>query len=146
MNSCIASRRRTDESFRLASNLRSRLTIAMRNNIKSGSAIRDLGCSIESFKHYIEELWLSGMTWGNYGSHWVLDHIVPVIAFDLTNRREFLMATNYRNIQPMWSRDNAQKNDKLDWTHEVYKTPKDTLPILQNLSFDLYNSVMHEKD
>ncbi len=37
-----------------AINLRGRLSQAIRNNYKSGSAVRDLGCSIEQLKSHLE--------------------------------------------------------------------------------------------
>lgn len=40
-------REKTDISYKIANNLRSRLRLALKNNYKSGSAVRDLGCSIE---------------------------------------------------------------------------------------------------
>jgi hypothetical protein len=96
-------RKKLDINFRLKCNLRSRLTRAIRNNQKSGSAVKDLGCSVEYFKHYIAGKFIPGMTWENYGSVWHLDHIVPLSSFDLTNREEFLNACHYTNYQPLWA-------------------------------------------
>ena len=102
-------RRRTDPGFHVKMNLRSRLGSAIRGRYKSGSAVSDLGCSIEKFLQYIGNLFLPGMTWENYGK-WHLDHIVPLCAFDLTNRTEFLKASHYSNYQPLWASDNCRKN------------------------------------
>src|SRR2546421_9319002 len=57
--------------------------------IRAGSAVRDLGCSIEFFKEYISGQFLFGMSWDNYG-YWHLDHIRPLASFDLTDRAQFL--------------------------------------------------------
>lgn len=40
--------------FRIKCNLRSRLSTALKNHQKSGSAIKDLGISIDEFKNYLE--------------------------------------------------------------------------------------------
>ena len=40
--------------FKLKCSLRTRLSNAVKNNQKSGSAVRDLGCSIEELKQYLE--------------------------------------------------------------------------------------------
>ena len=44
-----------DIQFRLESNLRSRLRMALKKNYKSGSAVADLMMSISDFKIYLEE-------------------------------------------------------------------------------------------
>jgi hypothetical protein len=103
-------RRRTDPNFKVSENLRSRLNTALRHQSKTGSAIRDLGCSIEDFKTYITTKFSPGMTWDNYGE-WELDHIIPLSRFNLTDRNQLLMALNYTNYQPLWKIDNIRKGD-----------------------------------
>jgi len=99
----------SDAAFRLTCNLRSRLKSAIRNELKAGSAVRDLGCSIHDFKAYLEERFLPGMSWDNYGS-WHIDHIVPLCDFDLSRRQQVKEACHYTNLQPLWARHNLQKN------------------------------------
>ncbi len=106
-------RKRTDINYKLAIILRSRLNKALRGNYKAGSAVRDLGCSIPELKIYLESKWKEGMNWQNYGkTGWYIDHIIPLISFDLTNREEFLKACHYTNLQPLWAEDNLIK-----WRH-----------------------------
>ena len=98
---------------RITGNLRSRLRAAIKNNYKNGSAVRDLGCSISEFKKYLESLWQSGMTWGNYGLYgWHIDHINPLSSFDLTDMDQFFTACHYTNLQPLWAIDNLKKGSK----------------------------------
>jgi hypothetical protein len=55
------------------------------------------------------------MTWENYGNgfgKWNLDHIIPLTAFDLTNREQYLSAAHYTNYQPMWALENTSKGDR----------------------------------
>src|ERR1700730_11142444 len=66
--------------------LRSRLNMALKRSFKSGSAVRDLGCTIPEFKTCIAGKFKPGMSWENHGTVWHLDHIHPLSAFDLTNR------------------------------------------------------------
>ena len=47
-------RKINDLNFKIAKNLRSRLSHAVRENRKSGSAIRDLGCTIDFLKQHLE--------------------------------------------------------------------------------------------
>ena len=102
---------RTDIRVRLASNLRSRIGSAIRKQCKVGSAVGDLGCSIESFKEYISSKFQHGMSWENWGE-WHLDHVVPLISFDLTDREQFLKACHFTNYQPLWAVDNLRKGGR----------------------------------
>lgn len=45
---------KNDPLYRLERNLRKRFAIAIKKNYKTGSAVRDLGCTIEEFKTHIE--------------------------------------------------------------------------------------------
>lgn len=104
-------RRNIDIQFKLLCNLRTRLSNVLRYQHKSGSAIKDLGCSPEYLIKHLESKFQSGMTWENYGQ-WEIDHIRPLASFDLTDRNQLLAACNYANLQPLWMRDNRQKSDK----------------------------------
>ena len=100
--------------FKLPSILRRRLRCALKGNYKTGSAVKDLGCSIDELKSYLESKFLSGMSWDNYGFYgWHIDHIKPLASFDLTDRKQFLEACHYKNLQPLWAKDNLIKGDKL---------------------------------
>lgn len=106
-------RRRTDINHRLRNYLRNRIGSAIRNYYKSGSAVRDLGCTIEHLKQYLESKFQPGMTWENHGKHgWHIDHIKPLSSFDLTDREQFLQACHYTNLQPLWAKDNLKKRDR----------------------------------
>lgn len=116
----VESRNWLDVSFKINRSLRSRLTSAIKGGYKAGSAVKDLGCSIDDFKIYMEKQFKSGMSWENWGSgenDWQIDHIMPLAAFDLTNRQHVLLACHHGNLQPLWSRENYRKNDKvtLSW-------------------------------
>ena len=98
-----------DINLRIKERLRTRMYIAVRSVQKSGSAVRDLGCSISSFKLFIENQFEDGMNWDNYGD-WHLDHVMPLAYYDLTDRSQFLEAANWLNYQPLWAIDNLQKS------------------------------------
>jgi hypothetical protein len=105
-----------DPYFRLTQNLRGRFLRALEGNYKGGHAVRDLGCTIEFFKEYLESLFQPGMTWDNWGvgkGKWNIDHHMPLSAFDLTDRQHVLLAVNYLNLRPMWFEENMAKGSKV---------------------------------
>jgi len=107
-------RYKNDINFKIKVNLRNRLNNAIKNNQKTGSAVSDLGCSIDEFKIHIEAQFQKGMTWGNWSKKgWHIDHIKPLVSFDLANREEFLKAVHYSNLQPLWATDNLKKSDSI---------------------------------
>lgn len=101
-----------DIQARLAHYLRARIRSAIKNGQRAGSAVRDLGCSIPELLKHLEAKFQPGMSFDNYGE-WHIDHIIPLVKFDLTNRKEFLVACHYMNLQPLWKRDNLIKGTKL---------------------------------
>ena len=108
-------RLKNDIEFRIRDSLRKRLSTAIRNCQKSGSAVRDLGCSIEDLKDRLESQFQPGMSWDNWGRGkdcWHIDHIIPLSSFNLEDREEFLKACHYTNLQPLWEVDNLKKGSK----------------------------------
>lgn len=101
-------------NFKIATNLRNRTRQAIKGNYKGGSAVKDLGCSIDFFKTYLESKFKPGMSWKNHGE-WHMDHIIPLCSFDLTNREQFLKACHYTNIQPLWKEQNLKKSGKINF-------------------------------
>lgn len=113
-------RLKEDLSYKLRCYLRIRLRAAIKNHQKSGSAVSDLGCSIEFFKVYIESKFYpnkitnENMNWDNYGERWQFDHIKELKNFNLSNRKDFLVACHYSNIQPMWNEDHSLKTSNFN--------------------------------
>lgn len=104
----------TDINFKLSIRLRQRINDALNNNVKVGSAVKDLGCTLGELRIYLESKFQPGMNWDNYGYYgWHIDHIIPLSNFDLTDRSEFLKACHYTNLQPMWMEDNLVKHKKI---------------------------------
>lgn len=115
VNAAARRRRASNPEIRLAGNLRARLGRAMRGETKAGSAVKDLGCTVAELKQHLEQQFLSGMTWDNYGPKgWHIDHRKPLASFDLTDRDQFLEACHFSNLQPLWVSDNCSKGAKVD--------------------------------
>ena len=111
---CIAHslRRHEDINFYLIHTLRCRLNKVIKRNQKAGSAINDLGCSVEFLKQHLEQQFKDGMTWENRGKVWHIDHIEPLCSFDLTIREQLLIACHYTNLRPLFKEDNLEKITK----------------------------------
>jgi hypothetical protein len=105
-------RRRNNINVRIAEGLRTRLRRALKNNTKRGSAVKDLGCSLDFFRKYMETKFAEGMSWENHGE-WHIDHIIPLSSFDLTDRKQLLEACHYTNLQPLWAEDNLRKGARV---------------------------------
>lgn len=104
--------RETKPEAKLRHNIRNRIKRAFKGNYQSGSAIQLIGCSVEEVKKYLESQFLPGMSWENYGE-WHIDHIIPLSAFNLSNEEEAKKACNYKNLQPLWAKDNLEKSNKI---------------------------------
>ena len=74
-----------------------------------------VGCTREEFRAHIENQWLDGMDWGNYGE-WHIDHIKPLSWFDPHIPVQAEEALNWKNCQPMWKEDNLQKGNRRSGT------------------------------
>lgn len=121
-NNYQKTRRKNDICFKLAGTLRSRLTVALGGNQKSGSAVKDLGCSVSELKLHLESKFynnsLSGeeMNWLNHGQgagKWQIDHIEELHTVDLSNRDTYLRVCNFKNLQPLWHEDHIIKSLKV---------------------------------
>lgn len=116
-------RMKIDPGYKLKIYLRDRIIKALKGNFKAGSAVRDLGCTIEFLIAYLQEQFYGDMTWKNYGKYWELDHIIALWKFDLTDRKQFLKAVNYKNMQPLTIPDHKKKTakDRAEWLKHKMK-------------------------
>lgn len=73
-----------------------------------------LGCNYIDFVKHIESLWEPNMDWSNYGGKerngWEFDHIVSRGSIDYNDLDQIKFCYNYKNIQPLWIKENAVKN------------------------------------
>lgn len=72
-----------------------------RNKLESSNIL--LGCTIGFYKNYLESLFKPEMNWSNHGTVWEIDHIIPLVKFDLTKLSEQKKCFNYKNTQPLFS-------------------------------------------
>ena len=120
LNKKRVERRNNSVQYKLTCILRTRLSNAIKGNYKSGSAIRDLGCSVEELIQYLEKQFFPNprtgeeMSWKNHSRNgWHIDHIIPLASFNLIDREQLLKACHYTNLQPLWAKENIAKRDKI---------------------------------
>ncbi len=114
-----------NHAFKIACTLRSRVREAFKSARlnKETPSLELVGCSATELVKYIEANWQSGMTWENIGignGKWVLDHIKPCAAFDLTDPEQQRVCFNFRNLKPIWWMENAKKGSMWNgrrWKH-----------------------------
>lgn len=112
-----ANRRKTDTNYRILSNLRTRILIAIKDSKsnKCTGTTKLLGCTIPELRKHLERQFLPGMSWNNWGLHgWHIDHRIPCACFDLSFPNQQKECFNYKNLRPMWACDNLKKGTKLD--------------------------------
>lgn len=71
-----------------------------------------IGCNRRGIRLHIKSQFSKGMRWSNYGE-WHIDHIIPCCVFDLTKIEQQKRCFNYKNLQPLWAKDNIIKRNKL---------------------------------
>lgn len=100
---------------RLEKNLRNRIRGAVyyAGTRKLSKSVILLGCSFDYFRKWIEPKWKKGMSWLNYGHFWHIDHIFPVVSFDLSTLAGQLQCFRFTNTQPLWKDENLSKGAKL---------------------------------
>ena len=112
LNKYFSERYKNDLNFRCESLLRRRLTRSLKNaKVKKHSNTMDLlGCDMIHFIAHIESQFIEGMSWNKFGRDGIhLDHIRPCVSFDLTDPEQQKECFNWRNVQPLWARDNHSK-------------------------------------
>lgn len=84
---------------------------------KSGAPWENLvGYTLDDLMAHLEDQFLPGMTWENYGkSGWEVDHKIPRAAFNYTSSEhaDFKACWALDNLSPLWKRENQSKGAKL---------------------------------
>ena len=93
--------------------VRKKLLISFRRYLSlngSGVAVsRYMDMNAFELREYVESKWLSGMTWGNYGTVWVVDHVVGLAFFDVFDKNDMELCWSYHNLSPSYYIDNQIK-------------------------------------
>lgn len=106
-------RMETEPEFRAVCGLRKYISASVSGK-KSAPTEVLLGCTIDQFLGHLEINFQEGMTWDNYGrGGWHIDHIRPLASFsDLINPGQQREAFNWKNLQPLWEKENIRKRNQ----------------------------------
>jgi hypothetical protein len=64
-------------------------------------------------KKWLEFQFDETMSWENYGESWHIDHIIPINSFNFKNDLEKKLCFNWKNLQPLESKENIDKSDNI---------------------------------
>jgi hypothetical protein len=104
-----------DAQHRLRKVVRARISYLLKKRCKSGVAVDTIGCTGDELAAYLEARFEPGMSWDNRGLHgWHVDHVRPLLVFDLTDPAQMREASHYTNLQPLWKRENERKHWESD--------------------------------
>jgi hypothetical protein len=113
-------RYKKDFLFRLSCNISSSMRSSLRskNLSKNGRHWEDIvGYRVQDLKEHLEKLFVDGMNWEKLLNGEIhIDHIVPKIFFEYKSVEdvEFKYCWSLDNLQPLWAKDNLEKNAKVN--------------------------------
>jgi len=86
-----------------------------RQSATKAHAFNDLlGCTPAELRAHLENQFVDGMSWDNYGRDgWHVDHVRPCLSFDLTDPEQQRQCFHYSNLQPLWAADNIRKGARM---------------------------------
>ena len=111
-----------DIHYKLKLSIRNRVNkvIKTKNQKKLGSFVTNLGCTVEELITHLESKFYANpetgemMSWKNHSKKgWHIDHIKPLSSFNLEDPKQFKEACDYRNLQPLWWKENLSKGNKI---------------------------------
>jgi hypothetical protein len=109
-------RKHNDPLYKLIANFRTAIyTVLKENNLnKYGHYFEILQYSPEELVGHLENQFVDGMGWENYGE-WHVDHKLPITYFNFkeVGDEEFLKCWGLDNLQPMWGEENIKKSNKI---------------------------------
>jgi len=115
INKHINYRRKTEPKFRLDNNMKTLMRISLKRK-KNGRKWTELvGYNIIKLMKHLEKQFDIYMNWDNYGSYWVVDHIMPRSAFNYINPEEYNFQRCWclENLRPLSKKENLIKSNKL---------------------------------
>ena len=111
-----------DPIFKISNHIRKIILTAVKKGgyRKDSRTYEVLGCSFDELKIHIETQFKEWMNWNNHGNYtgnynetWQYDHIIPLSSG--MSEEEIITLNHYTNFQPLCSRKNLEKSNKMDY-------------------------------
>ena len=108
----LRERRRNDPFLRLRDAIRGSVRAYLGSKKTRRSATFEIvGCTPDFLRSHLEKQFKPGMTWENYGSHWHVDHCIPLASGN--SPEEIMGLSHWTNLQPLEAMENLLKSDKM---------------------------------
>lgn len=108
----LRERRRNDPFLRLRDAIRGSIRAYLGSKkTRRGSTFEIVGCTPDFLRQHLEKQFKPGMTWENYGSHWHVDHRIPLASGN--SPEEIKGLSHWTNLQPLEALENIIKSDKI---------------------------------
>jgi len=111
-----AQRKRYRERNKVSRGISCLMRRSLKNGLKAGRHWETLvGFTVDQLKKYLEKKFQPGMTWGNYGIAWHIDHKIPKALFNFERPEDldFKRCWSLKNLQPMLAKENMSKGSKI---------------------------------
>jgi hypothetical protein len=106
-------KRRHDPVFALNHMIAASIRKSLLSGAKSGRHWEDIvGYTIDDLTRHLERQFDRTMTWENRGTHWHIDHVIPIskFSYDGPDHPEFKAAWALSNLRPLVALENLRKN------------------------------------
>lgn len=113
-------KRLSDPQFNIRDRIQARINEVLRREGAQRSRTLEeyCGCTGEELMAHLETQFTDGMSWDNR-REWNVDHIRPCASFDLTEDEQARLCFNWRNLAPLYAKENFSKSDSYEHHHEV---------------------------
>lgn len=107
----VAERYKHDDIFRKATDHRRTLTGMVRSTKNTTS--KHINTNSNTIRDWLEFQFIKDMSFDNYGTYWVVDHVIPVHTY-LSGKYSAELILNWFNICPVLKSRNLTKNKYVD--------------------------------
>lgn len=104
-----------------------------------------IGLNWPEIKILLESRMQSTMSWQNYGTHWVVDHVVPFWIFDLHNEDDMKLLWHPNNLLPLIWKDNNHKQGDLRFSLLLLTDIKGYSIVVEKLIERLEKEIKHQE-
>ena len=106
---------KTNPKFRLNKSMRWMIWNGLKKEKSGKRWLEFVDYSLNDLVKHLEKQFTVEMNWENYGSYWVIDHIIPRKVFNFTKpeHEDFKRCWDLRNLRPLITEENLKKGGKL---------------------------------